>query len=297
MEKSKQLINKTCLIIAITILIIFFIESNFFTPFKVFISNYFIFFQGKSTLISNICLGILGSAVLTFVSEFSEYNSIKRKLEGDILRIYIKWSNEIEIHTLEEIDDIVYVELIGEYVYPYWNEISLLYNAYLPYNRKNSFVELIKALYTYITRFKDYIDKMRNKEKKRSYLLKYLREVEEIKSTHSINREQKEQIDKINLYLNNELQGLEKTIIPDDLLLEMINDDRKKLDEFSQKAKELYKVYRKTEVEYQDIRRGYLKAFKKIKKSIRYSYLDNLIWSIKWNLIRCKNFLKRNKRK
>ena len=158
MEKSKQIMNKSLIIIGLTMSTILFIESTSCSPIRAFISSKIIFFQGKGTLISNICLGILGSAVLTYVNERIEFQTIKKKLEGDILRFYIKWMLEIRFKTLFLIkgakDNIQIIENICQC----WEEINSIYHAYLPYRRNGMYVELTRELYNYFKEFKTYIE-------------------------------------------------------------------------------------------------------------------------------------------
>ncbi len=223
MEKSKQLLVKTSKIIFFTFMVMFFLEIDLFSPVRTFISSYITFFQNKGTLISNICLGIFGSAILTYVSEYCEYKSIKRRIQNDILRFFRKWNKEIEPQILDYIDNIEYVGLIEEDICQYWEEVYLLYNMYLPYNRNDLFVSIIRALYEYINEFKRYADNKRSKDK----ILKNLEilvKLNEGKPTDS-------NITLIEAIEANEkaFQDLDNVYKSDEKLLDLINNKRSKL--------------------------------------------------------------------
>jgi hypothetical protein len=295
MKKSKQILDKTFKIIIMTIGIIFFLESDFFIPLRTFISKYIIFFQGKGALISNICLGILGSAILTFISEHSEYKSVKSKLEGDILSVYKKWEYEIEPQTLEQINDVKYVELIGEYMYPYWGEISSLYNTYVPYNRnKNIYVKLIKALYDYIKNFIVYVDAKQSYEKTKEYLTRTLKDWTELKNTVN-SPEQIEIIDRSMAKVQGLLNNLEDPSKKENSFFDLINRNRCSLNEVAPQAELLNLLYYKSEVENQDFKQEMsdIKNMMAKQRRMRYFYnVKNFFRSIYWKfkLRHCKKY-------
>lgn len=281
MEKSKQLLTKARNIIIFTSMVIFFIEANLFSFIRVFISNHITFFQNKGTLISNICLGVFGSAILTYVSEYCEYKSIKRKMRHDILRFCRKWKKEIELQTLDYIDNIEYVELIGEGIYQYWEEAYLLYNTYLPYNRNDSFVRIIRALYEYINEVKIYLDNKREIENinKNIKLLETLENKKTIESTLIV----KEAIE-----LNQKaLQELYK-VCESDEVIKKINDKMSALNGIISEADMFELVYVMTEAHSQDLRQDIINIeneitkqrirhffdIKRISRKIRYKYIS-----------------------
>lgn len=303
MEKSKQIIAKTRNIIVITVISIIILESNSFSFLRNFVSSYIIFFQGKRTLISNICLGILGSAILTFVCEHDEYKSTKRKLEGDILSVYRKWNKEMEPQTLERIEDIKYVNLIGEYMYPYWEEISLIYNTYLPYNRKNVYVKLIKTLYDYIKEFITYVEDEQYKKRNEEYFSRKLCELTKYKSMYPTDQKQSKLIDDAILLIQKQLRNLDKqkTSKDEKFLIDMINEKRCVLDEIAPQAEILDLLFYKNGAEQQDFVQDnkYIRSdIKKIRIKRRFSKINRFFRQIhqkcKFYLKCCKNFLKKS---
>lgn len=78
MEKSKDLICKTLRLSGMLIVAIIILEADIFCAIRGYVATKLVFLQGKRAVISNIMIGILGSAILTFLNEIIEYNHLKK---------------------------------------------------------------------------------------------------------------------------------------------------------------------------------------------------------------------------
>ena len=296
MEKSKQILTKSLKMIIITSFIILFLEIDCFASIRFSVSNSIVMFQGKGTLISNICLGILGSAVLTFVSEHAEYVATKKRLQRDILRAYDKWHKKIEPETLDQIDDVLFIELIGSNICQYWGEVYLLYNSYLPYNRKDVFVKLIRALYEYINEFQRYLDFKQDIQRRRDENLKNIKGFNEVRAKYPADPEINNKVDAAIELTQKILQDLDSDQDNKEEWINSINRKRDKLDEMSSKAFGLEVCFKLQDVEHQDIEQDILDIKIRLMKYEIQEYFNKFNYFIKKPLVQCKNLIRKIKK-
>lgn len=301
MEKSKRTLTKTRKIIFCSILIIMFLESDYFAPIRATVSSFLVFFQGKGTLISNIFIGILGSAVLTYVSEKAEYKVVKRRLQKDILRVYSKWNREIEPLTSKCIDDIECVELISKNIYQYCEEIHLLYNTYLSYSKNDTYISLLRPLYNYTSKFKDYLDYKQYNQGVREF---FLSTIESLKKFKSDDPEKNKSIDEDIVLIQKDIQDIEQKLEQHlglfgeskEELINSINEKRNELNDIS--FEYLDEILNEREAEHFDNEKNFpVKVKFKIKKCLLNIYLP--FRSIPYKISRCllcfRRFLSRSK--
>lgn len=188
MEKEKKLINRSCKIIFMSLIIIAFIEMENWAPVRVFIVNKCNFFKGKGNLLSNIFIGILGSAILTCICELTEYNALKDKIENDILRLYEKWDKDVKYKIGYFFEDIQEIELFRDDVYEYWEEIHSIYVLYRPFSRGGIYIQLIKTLYEYVNELKKYFVDKENFQKEKKYISKRICIMKQLKGKNINNK-------------------------------------------------------------------------------------------------------------
>lgn len=251
MKKSKETIRESLRLIFIIILIIWFLESNVCRGIREFVASYFSFFHGKREILSNIFIGILGSAVLLAFNEVLNYIHEKKKLQFRILELYKKWDQEIKYKDEIIADNIIYLNFIAPELKNFWNEIAMVYNEYLPYIRAGQYFKLIRTLFLYINEIKAYLDKVEYIQKERVYLLKSIESYEKIRENYS-NLEINKEIDFLIESWKKQLEKIESEEIDEDKIIKEINHNRNNVVICSTTADVLLTYYLWRSIETQD---------------------------------------------
>ena len=251
MKKSKDTIRQTLRLIFIITLIICFLESNVCRGIREFVASNFSFFQGKREILSNIFIGILGSAVLLAFSEVLNYIHEKKKLQFRILELYQKWDGEIKYKDEVIADNIIYLNCIAPELKNFWNEISLVYNDYLPYIRAGQYFKLIRTLFLYINEIKVYLDKVEYIQEEKVYLLKSIESYEKIR-INCLNPEINRKIDFLVESWKKQLETVESEKIDEGKIIKEINRKRNNVAVCSTTADILLAYYSWSSIETQD---------------------------------------------
>lgn len=227
MQKSKELIFKCNRLIFMSVIIILILESESLAPVRGMVTDKIVFLKGKGTLVSNIFIGILGSAVLTCLNEIMEYRALRNKAEMDILRLYEKWEKDMKHKIGFSANGLGDIENKYDSIHQYWEEVNLIYASFTPFLRSGIYIKLIRVLYEYINVFNDYVENKIYVEKEKEYFTKEIfyyeqlkeKEVDNLKFCDSINeliRINKERLEDLDELVKDEKDVLYEinTILP-----------------------------------------------------------------------------------
>lgn len=126
------------------------------------------FLDGKKELICNIFIGIWGSAFVTLIGEAAEYHVVKKEYEMNIIYKFDEvytciMKNEVIVKSLYDLYPLE--EVLDNYLV----EVRELYYGYLPYKRKNKYVEIARSMWKYINNICENVTQLKQAENQIEY--------------------------------------------------------------------------------------------------------------------------------
>ena len=299
MRKSKDIIKKSAILIGVLLLFIFFLEDDSYKKIRELLASEIIFFQGKRILFSNILVGILGSAILLFLGEVINYFQEKRVLEFRILELYEKWDKVIKHKDQIVTKNIHGLMYIAQEIKTFGNEVSEVYNAYLPYLRAGKKVELIRTLYQYANELKKYIEDVEYINKEKQYALQNMEYYIELKkkcTDASIMAEIDNGIKRYQEYV----KSLNKNVVDEVAVSKKIATKRIAVIERWKTAYVMFLACKKNSLDEQDTKFEFERDLYSIKRTMRKLRQRELLYKLKdmcptklWKKYKLKNLIQK----
>ena len=256
MEKCRDTIRKMIRLIIMLSICIILLEANSLDDFRNSLVMYIPILDGKREIISNIFIGIWGGSALALLNELIEYQHLKKNMKSQILRICIKWNQDIKYKDLFPINNAEHFNFVGKEISRYWEEIERIYFDYLPFFRAGLYFYLIRYLYSYCKVYKDYIEERERYQKEIKYLNKQIN-YNQKQINNMCTREEKKSIMNIINFYKARLNNYQDELLKHDIkkVIKEANDKRDKLNEKLRyidvlKMKEDYDgIYKKDEMD------------------------------------------------
>ena len=214
MKKIRITLSRLFFVIVIATIIIVILESGgIFYIARQKVETIIPFFGGKRELLCNIFIGIWGSAFVTLIGEAAEYHVVKKEYEMDIIYKFDEiltciMKNEVIVKSLYDLYP------LAEVLENDLTEVRELYHGYLPYKRKNKYVEIAKCMWEYINNICGNVTDLKQAENQLVYWSKvkkrYIRDGRDVERIDNL----------IQLYTEKKMRLLDEKYILDSIIKE-----------------------------------------------------------------------------
>lgn len=268
MKNSREIIMQTLRLIIVALGVILFLESDSCELIRRFVASNISFLQGKRETISNIFIGILGSAILMVFGEFINYFQEKRRLEVEILRLYQKWDKKLRELDGMVIESELYLDHIPSEIIYFGNQVADIYNKYLPYIRGGRYFQLIRVLFRYTNEIQEYLEKIENRDNEVQYFSKCREQLNALK-IDCANEKICKKIDQNMEMCEKRIVELKEQKMDKKYILESINKARRDVVEKSATAEVLFMHYKFNSLDKKDEEFEMKEQIYRVKKTMR----------------------------